>query len=54
MAGAENVYRHDYEDVQQRLVWGTVDRRFAALLAAVESELARTGPPARLESKDDE
>jgi uncharacterized protein with HEPN domain len=41
MAGAGNVYRHDYEDVRQRLVWGTVHNRFPALLAAVEQELAR-------------
>jgi uncharacterized protein with HEPN domain len=54
MAGAGNIYRHDYEDVQQRLVWGTVHRRFAALLAAVEFELARSGPLARTESKDGE
>jgi uncharacterized protein with HEPN domain len=54
MAGAGNIYRHDYEDVQQRLVWGTVHRRFAALLAAVELELARSGPLARTESKDSE
>ena len=52
MAGAGNIYRHDYEDVQQRLVWGTVHRRFAALLAAVEFELARSDT--RTESKDGE
>jgi uncharacterized protein with HEPN domain len=39
MAGAGNVYRHDYEDVQQRLVWGTVEERLPALLAVVEAEL---------------
>src|SRR5580700_5489544 len=27
MAGAGNVYRHDYEDVRRRLVWGTVHNR---------------------------
>jgi uncharacterized protein with HEPN domain len=43
MAGAGNIYRHDYEDVQQRLVWGTVHRRFPALLAAVEMELGKSG-----------
>jgi uncharacterized protein with HEPN domain len=43
MAGAGNVYRHDYEDVRQRLVWGTVHNRFPALLAAVEQELAKLG-----------
>jgi hypothetical protein len=41
MAAAGNVYRHDYEDVQQRLVWGTVQGRFSDLLAIVELELAR-------------
>jgi uncharacterized protein with HEPN domain len=43
MAAAGNVYRHDYEDVQQRLVWGTVQGRFSDLLAAVELELAGPG-----------
>ena len=45
MAGAGNVYRHDYEDVQHRLVWGTVHNRLAALLAAVERELQNGGEP---------
>jgi hypothetical protein len=36
---AGNVYRHDYEDVQQRLVWGTVQMRFPVLLAAIEEEI---------------
>ncbi len=40
-AGAGNVYRHDYEDVLQHLVWGTVHNRFPALLEAVEMELHR-------------
>jgi len=39
MAGAGNVYRHDYEDVEHRLVWGTVHNRFPALLTMVEFEL---------------
>ena len=39
MAGAGNVYRHEYEDVQQALVWGVVQDRLPALLAAVENEL---------------
>jgi uncharacterized protein with HEPN domain len=54
MAGAEYIYRRDYEDVQQRLVWGTVHRRFPALLAAVEPELSRFDPRAHTESKGDE
>ncbi len=41
IAGAGNVYRHDYEDVRQRLVWGTVHYRLDALLEAVELELRR-------------
>lgn len=40
MAGAGNVYRHDYEDVQLHLIWGTVQNRFPALLAAVNAELS--------------
>ena len=40
MAGAGNVYRHDYEDVQQQLVWGTVKQRLPALLAVIEHELS--------------
>jgi|HubBroStandDraft_6_1064221.scaffolds.fasta_scaffold1044958_2 uncharacterized protein with HEPN domain len=43
MAGAGNIYRHDYEDVRQSLVWGTVHTRFPALLMVVEQELARLG-----------
>jgi uncharacterized protein with HEPN domain len=43
MAGAGNVYRHDYEHVRQRLVWGTVHNRLPALLEAVEQELRRLG-----------
>ena len=41
MAVAGNVYRHDYEDVRERLIWGTMHDRFPALLTAVEQELAR-------------
>ncbi|MGO9172221.1 MAG: DUF86 domain-containing protein [Rhodomicrobium sp.] len=38
IAGAGNIYRHNYEDVQQKLVWGTVHKRLAELLAAVDQE----------------
>jgi uncharacterized protein with HEPN domain len=41
MAGAGNIYRHDYEDVRRHLVWGTVQDRLPALLAVVEQELER-------------
>jgi uncharacterized protein with HEPN domain len=43
IAGAGNVYRHDYEDVEQRLVWGTVTERLPALLVMVEKELSLIG-----------
>jgi uncharacterized protein with HEPN domain len=41
IAGAGNVYRHDYDDVQERYIWRTVREALPPLLAAVESELAR-------------
>ncbi len=41
VAGAGNVYRHDYEDVQHKLIWGTVHNRLPALLAATEQELQK-------------
>jgi uncharacterized protein with HEPN domain len=44
MAGAGNVYRHDYEDVAARFVWETVQRDLPALRAVVEGELAAFGP----------
>ena len=39
--GAGNVYRHDYDNVAEDIVWRTVQNNLAPLLAAVESELAR-------------
>ena len=39
VAGAGNVYRHDYEDVQHKLIWGTVHNRLPDLLAMAETEL---------------
>src|SRR6266700_8215156 len=41
MAGAGNVYRHDYEDVAAQYVWDTVQRALPSLRAVVEQELAR-------------
>jgi len=38
IAGAGNIYRHNYEDVQQKLVWGTVHKRLPELFAAVNQE----------------
>jgi uncharacterized protein with HEPN domain len=39
MAGAGNIYRHDYEDVQHKLIWGTIHDRLPDLLSAIEREL---------------
>jgi uncharacterized protein with HEPN domain len=39
--GAGNVYRHDYDNVAEEIVWRTVENNLSPLLAAVESELAR-------------
>jgi uncharacterized protein with HEPN domain len=41
MAGAGNVYRHDYEDVAARFVWDTVQRALPSLREVVEVEIAR-------------
>ncbi len=41
MAGAGNVYRHDHEDVQHRLAWGTVQTRLPVLLDVIEQEIDR-------------
>jgi uncharacterized protein with HEPN domain len=43
MAGAGNVYRHDYENVAARYVWETVQLALPPLLAVVEDELSRLG-----------
>jgi uncharacterized protein with HEPN domain len=43
VAGAGNIYRHDYEEVLHELIWGTVQNRLADLLSVVESEIARLG-----------
>lgn len=41
MAGAGNVYRHDYEDVAAQYVWDTVQRALPPLRVVIEQELAR-------------
>jgi uncharacterized protein with HEPN domain len=43
MAGAGNVYRHDYEDVAARYVWKTVSESLPPLRSVVEEELAGEG-----------
>lgn len=39
IAGAGNIYRHDYEDVLEQIVWETVGHGLEPLRAAVETEL---------------
>jgi uncharacterized protein with HEPN domain len=39
MAGAGNVYRHDYEDVVAQFIWDTVARSLPPLRAAIEKEI---------------
>jgi uncharacterized protein with HEPN domain len=41
MAGAGNVYRHDYEDVAAQFVWDTVQRALPSLREVVEMEISR-------------
>jgi len=41
IAGAGNVYRHDYEDVAAEFVWETVERALPPLRIAIEAELKR-------------
>lgn len=41
MAGVGNVYRHDYENVLDDIVWRTVQTRLHQLQVAVDKELAR-------------
>lgn len=41
IAGAGNVYRHDYEDVAARMVWDTVQLALPPLQAVVALEIER-------------
>jgi uncharacterized protein with HEPN domain len=43
MAGAGNVYRHDYEDVAARFVWDTVQLALPDLRKVIAHELAHLG-----------
>src|ERR1700710_2287344 len=40
IAGAGNVYRHDYEDVAALFVWDTVQRALPSLREVIEVEIA--------------
>ena len=45
--GAGNVYRHDYDNVVEEIVWQTVTRDLAPLLAVAEAELASPTEPSK-------
>jgi uncharacterized protein with HEPN domain len=42
MAGAGNIYRHDYEDVAPQYVWDTVHLALPPLRVVIEQELRAT------------
>ena len=48
MAGAGNVYRHDYEDVAAKLVWDTVQLALPPLRDVIAQELARNSHNAEM------
>ena len=41
IAGSGNIYRHNYENVEEKRVWHTATSMLGPLLTAVESELGR-------------
>jgi uncharacterized protein with HEPN domain len=43
IAGAGNVYRHDYEEITPKIVWDTVQLALPALRSAIAEEIARMG-----------
>ena len=45
MAGAGNIYRHDYEDVAASYVWVTVQNHLPPPRVAIDQELAGIGSP---------
>ena len=45
MAGAGNIYRHDYEDVVEKQVWDAVQIDLPPLRAVIEHELAAVDSP---------
>ncbi len=45
MAGAGNIYRHDYEDVAARRVWQTLTVSLPLLKVVIEQELVTLGGP---------
>jgi len=45
IAGAGNIFRHEYEDVRALRVWGTLTVSLPSLKAVIEQELATLGGP---------
>ena len=45
IAGAGNIYRHDYEDVLERVLWQTLQHDLPPLLVVVMDELAQEPDP---------
>jgi uncharacterized protein with HEPN domain len=43
MAGAGNIYRHDYEDVSAKLVWDTLQLALPPLRDVIIYEIAALG-----------
>jgi uncharacterized protein with HEPN domain len=43
VSGSGNIYRHDYEEVAHRLVWGSVHESLPALRVMARTELAAEG-----------
>ena len=43
ITGVGNIYRHDYDNVAEEIVWRTVQHSLAPLLAAIEAEIAELG-----------
>jgi uncharacterized protein with HEPN domain len=39
VAGSGNIYRHSYENVQERRIWATIHEALPALRAVVDGEL---------------
>jgi uncharacterized protein with HEPN domain len=40
LAGAGNIYRHEYENVREALIWKTAKDALPGLLAIIDTELA--------------
>jgi len=44
IAAAGNIYRHEYEGVDERLIWQTIQHDLEPLESAIRSELESLGP----------